>query len=68
MDKLALVAVRALAWGFNVPFLTVLCLVIFLDTFGFVIQLMNAMSISAFMIEFTDASLHEIFAELCLVV
>jgi hypothetical protein len=65
--KLAFVFVSTLARGFDVPLFAHFSLVIFVR-FLTVIHLVQAVSISTVVVEFTDACLHEVFAEFSLII
>jgi len=67
VDELAFAAVCAFTRGLNVPLLAMFGLKIFV-ALSFVVQLMDAMGVSTFMVKLTNACMYEIVAELCLVV
>jgi hypothetical protein len=67
VDELAFVSINTFARGLNVPTLTEFSLVIF-RFMCFVIQFMDAVGVSTFMVKLANACLHEVVAQLCLVV
>ena len=67
MNKLAFVFICTLARGFDVPLFAHFSFVIFVR-FLTVIQLVHAVSVSTVVVEFTDACMHEVFAEFSLII